>query len=162
MKPLTFDNVGVTCNAVYCNSFPFVILVPFVAWKRNLILVANRFHISFALLFPIYISHFVETQVCVISMVYESQKSSIFIQHTFILTSYEKYPEIISIFNPRKLRLLLSVTAHRNCASIQSQIFPNIYILFSQKSITIFSVASEYTYPHSQFHEKMEVLKISN
>lgn len=67
----------------------------------------------------------------------------------------QKYLGMISIFIPRKLRFL-SIRTLGNLESTEPQIFANIYILFSPKNVVrLLQVLC----PHSQFQEKIKVIK---
>lgn len=90
MKPLPFGNLELAYNVAYYNCFPFAIFLFSIAWKES---VCSGLQILYHLspYFPIYISHFAVIQVCIMSVVYQSQQeNSIFIQHTLILTSNAK------------------------------------------------------------------------
>lgn len=163
MKPLAFDNLKLTCDIGYYNYFPFAMFSFYYCMKMELTVVGCRFYILFSPIFPVYISYFVEIQICIISVVYNYEKILFFIPHTFILTSYAEiswkdiniHPKETKITKTKKLKVS---GLRKNSQEFTLKYLPIFTNCFPKEQIVArFSVANEYIHPHSQVQENIDV-----
>lgn len=129
-----FDHLKLTSYVSYYNSFPFAIFSFSVVWERNPSIITYRFHITF----PPFLLH-IFTILFRYKFVHHSgiwitRKFYFYSAYFYFNLLCKKYPGMISIFIQRKLRFL-SIRTLRSLASIESQIFANIYRLFSWKNM---------------------------
>lgn len=90
------------------------------------------------------------------------QDNSNFTYYTFIFNSRQKTFWNNLNIHPIETKIVkyqASQIPTSNPTSNHSQIFINVYILFSPKNKVRFSVANEYIYPESQFWGKIQITK---